>query len=59
VIRGRACGEQTSRGPASNLDLNLVGYFIVALFVITWGVAFAVWRYARIEERWSVHLQQP
>jgi high-affinity nickel-transport protein len=44
---------------AAHLDLNLVGYFIVGLFVVTWGVAFAVWRYARIEERWSVHLQQP
>jgi high-affinity nickel-transport protein len=44
---------------ASNLDLNAVGYFIVGLFVITWAVALAVWRFARIEERWSTHLQQP
>jgi high-affinity nickel-transport protein len=44
---------------ASSLDLNLVGYFIVGLFVVTWAVALAVWRYARIEERWSAHLQQP
>jgi high-affinity nickel-transport protein len=44
---------------ASNLDLNLVGYFIVGLFVATWAIALAVWRFARIEERWSAHLQQP
>jgi high-affinity nickel-transport protein len=38
---------------ASGLDLNLLGYFIVGLFVVTWAVALAVWRFARIEERWS------
>jgi high-affinity nickel-transport protein len=43
---------------ASNLDLNLVGYFIVGLFVATWAIALAVWRFGRIEERWSAHLQQ-
>ncbi len=35
------------------LDLNLVGYAIVALFVLTWVVALAIWRYGRIEEKWS------
>ena len=44
---------------ATNLDLNLVGYFIVGLFVVTWAVALAVWRYGRIEERWTAQLQQP
>jgi high-affinity nickel-transport protein len=37
----------------AGLDLNTVGYFIVGLFVVTWAVALAVWRYGRIEERWS------
>jgi high-affinity nickel-transport protein len=40
----------------SNLDLNLVGYFIVALFAATWIVALAIWRFGRIEERWSARL---
>ena len=40
----------------SNLDLNIVGYFIVAVFVLTWGISLAVWRYGRIEERWSARL---
>jgi nickel/cobalt transporter (NiCoT) family protein len=44
---------------ALNLDLNLVGYFIVGLFVATWAIALAVWRFARIEQRWSANLQQP
>ena len=34
-----------------SVDLNLVGYAVVALFVMTWAVALAVWRLARIEER--------
>ena len=42
----------------ADLDLNLVGYVIVALFVVTWAVALAIWRFARIEERWTAHLQQ-
>jgi high-affinity nickel-transport protein len=37
-----------------NLDLNTVGYAIVGLFVLTWVVALAVWRFGRIEQRWSV-----
>ena len=37
----------------SGLDLNYVGYAIVALFVLTWVVALAVWRFGRIEEKWS------
>ncbi len=38
------------------LDLNYVGYVIVGLFVVTWVVALAVWRYGRIEQRWSARL---
>ena len=41
----------------SNLDLNIVGYFIVALFVGTWVIALAVWHFAHIEERWSAQLE--
>jgi high-affinity nickel-transport protein len=43
----------------TRLDLNLVGYAIVGLFLLTWGVALAVWHFGRIEERWSVKLEQP
>jgi high-affinity nickel-transport protein len=42
----------------SNLDLNIVGYVIVGLFVVTWMIALAVWRFAHIEERWSANLQE-
>jgi high-affinity nickel-transport protein len=39
------------------LDLNYVGFGIVALFVVTWVVALGVWRVARIEERWTEDLR--
>jgi high-affinity nickel-transport protein len=40
----------------AGLDLNVVGYAIVALFVLTWVVALAVWKYGRIEEKWTAGL---
>ena len=43
----------------ANLDLNVVGYAIVALFVLTWALALAVWRFARIEEKWSAGMRSP
>ncbi|GAA1875181.1 HoxN/HupN/NixA family nickel/cobalt transporter [Lapillicoccus jejuensis] len=38
------------------LDLELVGYGIVGLFVVTWAAAVAVWKLGRVEERWSAPL---
>lgn len=40
----------------ATIDLDYVGYGIVALFVISWLTALAVWRFGRIEERWSADL---
>jgi high-affinity nickel-transport protein len=45
-------------GAVRNLDLNVVGYAIVGLFVLTWVVALLVWRYGRIEEKWSSGIRQ-
>ena len=45
-------------GFIAGLDLEYVGYAIVALFVLTWGIALAVWRFGRIEEKWTAKLQQ-
>ena len=42
----------------ANLDLNVIGYLIVALFVLTWLIALAVWHFGRVEARWSAKLQQ-
>ncbi|WP_237277192.1 HoxN/HupN/NixA family nickel/cobalt transporter [Streptomyces caniscabiei] len=37
----------------AGLDLNIVGYVVVGLFLATWAVALLVWRFARIEEKWT------
>jgi high-affinity nickel-transport protein len=37
----------------TEVDLNMVGYVVVGLFVVTWAAALLVWRVARIEERWG------
>ena len=41
----------------AHLSLDLVGYAIVALFVLTWVIAITIWKYGRIEEKWSASLQ--
>jgi high-affinity nickel-transport protein len=40
----------------AGVDLNYVGYAIVGLFVVTWLIALAVWRFGKIEEKWTAHL---
>ena len=37
----------------SHIDVNMLGYVIVAMFVLTWAVALLIWRLCRIEERWA------
>ncbi|HSO99683.1 MAG TPA: HoxN/HupN/NixA family nickel/cobalt transporter [Solirubrobacteraceae bacterium] len=39
-----------------NIDLNLLGFLIVGMFVLTWAAAMAIWHFGNIEERWSGHL---
>ena len=39
-----------------NIDINLLGFVIVGMFIATWAIALAVWKYGRIEERWGEHL---
>ncbi|MEU8628245.1 HoxN/HupN/NixA family nickel/cobalt transporter [Streptomyces sp. NPDC048669] len=43
----------------TGLDLNILGYLIVGLFVVTWIAALAVWKFGRIEEKWSANLSGP
>jgi high-affinity nickel-transport protein len=40
----------------ASIPLDYAGYGIVGLFVLAWAVALAVWRFGRIEERWSSDL---
>jgi high-affinity nickel-transport protein len=43
-------------GSLENIDLNTVGFMIFGTFVATWALALGVWKYGRIEERWSALL---
>jgi nickel/cobalt transporter (NiCoT) family protein len=40
------------------IDLNAIGFLIVGLFVVTWVGAMLIWRYARIEEKWTVQAER-
>ncbi|MCU1675768.1 MAG: putative high-affinity nickel-transport protein [Frankiales bacterium] len=49
-----------SSGPLAavgSIDLEYVGYGIVGLFALTWAIAFGVWKFGRIEEKWSAQLR--
>jgi nickel/cobalt transporter (NiCoT) family protein len=37
----------------AGLDLSAVGLVVVGIFFLTWAVALLVWRYGRIEEKWT------
>jgi len=43
----------------ANINLNQVGFVIVGLFIATWVIALAIWRFAHIEERWAPQREQP
>jgi len=43
----------------ARLDFGSLGVFIVVAFVVTWVAAFAIFKYRRVEERWSALVEQP
>ncbi len=43
----------------SGVNLNVLGFVIVGLFVATWAVALLVWRIAGIEEKWNAGARSP
>ena len=56
-LLGLFAGQLQWRGPfwdwLGGLDLNAVGFVVVGIFVATWAIALLVWRYGRIEEKWT------
>lgn len=38
------------------VNLDFAGYVIIGLFVVSWLIAVSVWKFGRIEERWSTGL---
>lgn len=37
----------------ASIDLDYAGFVIVGLFVVVWAAALLIWRYGRIEDRWT------
>jgi nickel/cobalt transporter (NiCoT) family protein len=35
-------------------NINTAGFAIVGLFVVTWGVALAIWHFGHLEEKWDL-----
>ena len=40
-----------------DFNINVAGFVIVGLFVVTWAIALLIWRYGHIEEKWGARLQ--
>jgi high-affinity nickel-transport protein len=40
-----------------NFNINTAGFVIVGMFIVTWLAAVLIWRFGRIEEKWSARLQ--
>jgi nickel/cobalt transporter (NiCoT) family protein len=57
VLADRFSIDHGVLGAIANINLDYAGYAIVGLFVVCWVVAISVWRFGRIEERWSADLQ--
>ena len=41
-----------------NFNINTAGFIIVGMFLTAWAIALAVWRLGRIEEKWSLGMEQ-
>ena len=39
------------------IDINLIGFVIVGIFLATWVIAVSIWHFGHIEDRWSAHLK--
>ncbi|ACU74053.1 high-affinity nickel-transporter [Catenulispora acidiphila DSM 44928] len=40
----------------ANVDLNSIGFAIVGMFLLVWLAAVAVWKFGRIEQKWTAAL---
>ncbi|MEZ0050556.1 high-affinity nickel-transport protein [Mycobacterium sp. MAA66] len=43
----------------NGLDMNFLGFVIVGLFAVTWIASLLIWRYGKIEEKWSANVSPP
>jgi high-affinity nickel-transport protein len=60
-LGGLLASKLEAKGPfwswVEAIDINQLGFIIVGLFVVTWTVALAVWRFGHIEERWGTQIR--
>jgi high-affinity nickel-transport protein len=40
-----------------NFNINTAGFVIVAMFILTWAIAITIWKFGRVEEKWSARLK--
>lgn len=38
---------------SAKFNLNHAGFIIVGVFAVTWAIALAIWKFARVEARWE------
>ena len=61
-LAGLAADDLGLRGSfwwfVSHINVNMLGYVIVGMFVVTWAIALVAWRVGHIEERWSISVAQ-
>ena len=50
--------EDSLTGPGwawlASFDINKAGFVIAGVFVLTWVVALAIWRFGKIEQKWAL-----
>ena len=41
-----------------NININILGFLIVGMFIATWAIALSIWHLGHIEERWSTGVDE-
>ncbi len=57
VLADQASIDSGPIAAIANIPLDYAGYAIVGLFFVAWIGAVAIWRFGRVEERWSANLR--
>src|SRR5699024_9746201 len=58
VIANQANVQTGPLAAIADIPLDYAGYGIVALFVLAWAVAIAVWHFGKVEQRWEISLME-
>jgi high-affinity nickel-transport protein len=57
VLAGQLHWDGGFWGWVQSLDLNTLGFGVVGLFAATWLAAALVWRWGKVEQRWTARLR--